>query len=139
MKSALFNMSTLWLEPVPDSQCQGHGDLSTNLSAKSLTLLYQPGVALQLCPSSHRNVLPRRTPVRIHSVQVFSSAVHRQVGWSSLPLPPLLVRRSCSFIRFPSLQGHKKTAAISAAVMLLFFSGLTLPILIRPKRCPHLI
>lgn len=44
----------------------------------------------------------------------------------------------CSITGSTSLQGHKKTTTISALVVLLVLSGLTLPVLIWPKRCPQL-
>ena len=58
-------MSTRWLEPVPDSQCRGHRDLSTNLSAKNLTLLYQPGI-LGSGPVALPQLSQKR-PSKIHS------------------------------------------------------------------------
>lgn len=66
MKSTPVYMSTHWLQPVPDSQCQGHRDLNTNIFVKTLTLLYHPGIPRSgptALPSSHSNILPKYTLV----------------------------------------------------------------------------
>lgn len=64
VKSAPFYVLTPWLELVPDSQCQGYRDLSTNISPQTWTLLYQPRI-----PRSGPTALPQlsqKRPSKMH-------------------------------------------------------------------------
>lgn len=120
MKSAPVYISTHWLEPVPGSQCEGHRELIASLSAKKLTLLYQPGI-----PKRDSTALPQpsqKHPSKTHSTvnpvssgEGFSALLstlrwdqahcHCHHFWSGDPAP--LGSRSLSNLHL--YRGHKKT------------------------------